>query len=146
MSSTVNRECGTCTKCCEGWLTGEALGYKFYPGNPCHFVSIGQSCTVYTKRPKNPCVSFSCEWIKNSDLPEWFKPNKINSILTTEKIEEILYLKLTQAGSQLDSKVLSWLFKYVLEHNFNFVWQIAGGINWIGSPEFTEAFSKTQNI
>jgi len=140
------RTCGNCTKCCEGWLTGEALGYKFYQGKPCHFVSIGKGCTVYAKRPKDPCASYKCGWLLNTDIPEWMKPEQINAIISFKEVEKISYVSLIEAGEPLDSKVLSWLFKYVLEHNFNFVWQIAGGINWIGSPEFTEAFSKTQNI
>lgn len=140
------RTCGDCTKCCEGWLDGEALGYKFYQGKPCHFVSIGKGCTVYAKRPKDPCASYKCGWLLNTDIPEWMKPEQINAIISFKEVEKIPYVILVEAGETLDSKVLSWLFKYVLEHNFNFVWQIAGGINWIGSPEFTEAFSKTQNF
>ena len=59
------RSCGSCTKCCEGWLSGEALGHKFYPGKPCHFIAIGKGCSVYAKRPQEPCVSYKCGWISN---------------------------------------------------------------------------------
>ena len=64
----MKRECGTCTKCCEGWLTGEALGHNFYPGKPCHFLAVNKGCTVYAKRPKDPCSSYKCAWLANEDI------------------------------------------------------------------------------
>jgi hypothetical protein len=132
------RECGTCTKCCEGWLLGQALGHTFFKGKPCHFVSLDKGCTVYAKRPKDPCITFKCEWLTNTDIPEWFKPNEINAIVRVKEDNGISYLAVIEAGQTLSSKVLSWLIQYALSNQLNFVWQIEGGENWIGSPEFNQ--------
>lgn len=132
------RSCGSCTKCCEGWLSGEALGHKFYPGKPCHFIAIGKGCSVYAKRPQEPCVSYKCGWISNEDIPEWMKPSDINAIVDFRTINDIQYLKVTEAGSILDSKVLSWLIQYALTKQLNFVWMVNGNESWFGSPEFNQ--------
>lgn len=139
------RSCGSCTKCCEGWLSGEALGHKFYPGKPCHFIAIGKGCSVYAKRPQEPCVFYKCGWISNEDIPEWMKPSDINAIVDFRTINDIEYLKVTEAGSVLDSKVLSWLIQYALTKQLNFVWMINGNESWFGSPEFNQEMNKQIN-
>lgn len=142
MEKTLKRECGTCTKCCEGWLVGEALGHKFYLGKPCHFIAIGKGCTIYAKRPKDPCVSYKCGWLSNADIPEWMKPNEINAILDFCEIEKIQYLKVIEAGERLDSRVLTWIIQYVISNNLNLYWTVDGGANWIGTPNFTDAIQR----
>lgn len=132
----MKRECGSCTKCCEGYLQGSALDKNFYEGHPCHFVSIGKGCTVYSKRPQHPCVSFKCEWLYNLEIPEWMKPNKINAIIKFDSINDIPYLSVIEAGEILQSKVLSWLIQFALNNKINFLWQVESGFSWIGSPEF----------
>jgi hypothetical protein len=138
----MKRECGTCTKCCEGWLTGEALGHNFYPGKPCHFLAINKGCTVYEKRPKDPCSSYKCAWLANEDIPEWMKPSEVNAIITEKQINGIPYLSVKETGSTLNSKVLTWLILYALKNTLNIYWQIDGGANWIGSKEFLEEMKK----
>ena len=67
------RECGDCTLCCHGLVSAEALGYHFYPGQPCHFMGTN-GCTVYKDRPP-VCVNFKCAWLRDHQLPEWFRPD-----------------------------------------------------------------------
>lgn len=140
-----NRKCGSCTKCCEGYLIGEALGYKFYKGRPCHFIAIGKGCTVYAKRPKDPCVSYKCAWLTNEFIPEWIKPELSNVIIDNREIEGHSYIKLFEAGSTVSAKVLNWFIQYVIEKNINAVWELEGGLNWLGSPEFNQVMLKTQS-
>lgn len=140
------RKCGSCTKCCEGHLLGEALGYSFYPGKPCHYLAIGKGCTVYSQRPKEPCVSYTCGWITNSDIPEWLKPDAVNVIIDQRTLGKHTYLNLREAGSTVPSKVLNWFFQYILEKGYNAVWQVEGGINWIGSPEFVAEMKSKEGI
>ena len=130
------RKCGTCTKCCEGWLTGEALGHTFFEGKPCHFLAIGTGCTVYAKRPQDPCQSYKCGWLVNEDIPEWMKPNEINAIVDFREVKGIKFMRVKEAGTVLESRVLSWLIQFALKNNINFLWHINGGKNWFGNPEF----------
>lgn len=137
------RSCGDCTKCCEGWLSGEALGQKFYIGRPCHFVAIGQGCSVYAKRPKEPCQVYKCGWLDNEDVPLWMKPNEINAIVDFRITETGLkYMVLNEAGAVLSAQVLTWAITYALSKNLNLYWKVNGGGHWIGSPEFDELMSK----
>jgi hypothetical protein len=135
----INRKCGSCTKCCEGNLSGEAFGLKFYQGKPCHFVAIGKGCSVYSKRPADPCVSYKCGWLTNPEIPEWMKPNEIDAIVDEREIEGITYLNLREAGSPMQARILSWYFQYILATGKNAVWQVEGGLNWVGSLEFNSS-------
>jgi hypothetical protein len=134
----AKRECGTCTKCCEGWLIGEALGHTFYQGKPCHFVSIGAGCTTYATRPAHPCASYKCEWLSNLDIPEWMKPNQVDAILSKRNEDGIPYISLNEAGSVVSSRVLSWLLTYCLVNKINVYWEVESGTNWLGTSEFVE--------
>jgi len=138
-----NRQCGSCTKCCEGYLAGEAHGHVFGKGRPCFFVSIGKGCSIYEDRPKHPCVGYKCLWISSPDiLPEWMKPSEINNIIDVREIQGHMYISAVEAGSIISSKVLSWLISYVVTTNQNFVWECENGKYRIGSKEFVEIFDK----
>ena len=135
----MKRQCGDCTKCCEGNLSGEALGKTFFRSKPCHFVAIGQGCTVYAQRPKDPCVTYKCEWLTNPDIPEWMKPNLINTIIDKRKTKSgIEYMNVIEAGGKLEARVLSNLILYVLSNRINIAWEVEGGKNWVGSEEFLQ--------
>ena len=136
------RQCGSCTKCCEGYLSGEAQGKSFYPGKPCHFIAIGKGCSIYAKRPIDPCVTYKCQWLTNSEIPEWMKPSDIDAIIDMRDIEGISYINLVEAGNPMQARVLNWLFKYILENGLNACWQINGGLNWVGNPEFNALMEK----
>lgn len=132
------RSCGDCTKCCEGWLAGNALGHSFYKGKPCHFISIGKGCSVYEDRPKDPCQSYKCGWLESEEIPEWMKPNEINAIIDIRNEDGIEYICVTETGQKLDSKVLSWLFLYAVSKGKNIYYEIDGGHNYYGNLDFVE--------
>lgn len=136
------RSCGDCTKCCEGYLTGEALGHSFYRGKPCHFISIGKGCGVYAQRPKEPCQKYKCAWLSDEGIPEWMKPNEIGSIVDYREIEGISYISITDAGQPISPKVLTWFIHYALSKQLNLLWYIDGGINFIGSKDFLEIMNQ----
>ena len=51
-------------------------------GQPCPF-SAGHSCTIYERRPKDPCRDFICGWlVRKSPLPEWMRPDQAGMILS----------------------------------------------------------------
>ena len=132
----TKRECGTCTKCCEGWLSGTALGYSFYRGKPCHLVSIGKGCTAYDQRPQDPCISYTCGWLASEELPEWMKPSEINAIVDFRSFNTINYIRIVEAGESLRADVLSWIIEYVIKNRLNLYWTVKGANYWIGSEEF----------
>lgn len=107
---SIERSCNGCTKCCEGWLTGEAFGFKFYPGKRCAF--LGQKgCNIYELRPYDPCVGFTCHWKDNINIPEWLRPDLSNIIMIKGYLEKYEYLKLIQSGSKVKQEVFEWAEK-----------------------------------
>jgi hypothetical protein len=137
-----DRQCGTCTKCCEGSLSGSAYGIPFYKGKPCHFLIEKKGCGIYKDRPNDPCKTYSCEWLKNKEIPEWLKPERSNVIIDVRHVGSINYLNLVEAGEVLPSNVLSWAILYAMQNGLNLRWEVNGSLNWIGSPEFLEEMNK----
>lgn len=141
MNLEVKRECGSCNKCCEGWLYGEAYGHRFYPSSPCHFLTDGK-CSIYPKRPEDPCKVYKCEWLTNNQVPGWMKPNKVNAILSAKKINGIDYILVTEAGETLRSDVLCWIMIYCLNNQKNLEFSLKGGKYHIGSKEFQDSMKE----
>lgn len=132
------RECGTCTKCCEGHLHGSAHGHAFWKGRPCHFLSASKGCTIYTDRPENPCKTYKCMWLadETNKIPEWLKPNEVNAILTLRQVNGIEYIHLAEAGETMRSDVLSWAIQHTLNNGLNLSYEVDGGFNKIGQDDF----------
>ena len=137
-----DRSCGTCTKCCEGWLDGSVLGEWMQPGIPCPFVEMNKGCTIYNDRPYDPCRQYSCLWLKDKNIPNWMKPETSNAILDDAKVDGIPYLRLIEAGTPLRPEVLTWVVKYAVKNDKNLYWQVNNTAHWIGSKPFMEAISR----
>lgn len=135
------RTCGTCTECCQGWLWGESHGHNFYPGKPCHFV-CETGCTIYNDRPHDPCKTFNCVWLIDTEFPEWMKPSLSKIIMRPLRWgdnNENFYLEVTECGQTISAKVLNWLFYYHLNRKLPMKIQIEGGWNYYGPKEFLKS-------
>lgn len=135
----MSRSCDGCTKCCEGFLSGEAKGIRFYEGRPCHFKGC-TDCTIYPERPQL-CKDFSCVWKDDKDslIPEWFFPKVSNVLITRRSYAEGKdYLQVSEAGATLGAKYLSWLIVYHLGGGLPLAYQIEGGWNYLGPKDFIE--------
>jgi len=144
MGYKTKRECGECTACCEGWLSGSAYGKEFFKGCPCYF-KTGCGCSIYENRPENPCKEYSCEWLVNDDFPEWFKPNLSKVIISKKFIEEkkCEYLSVIEMGEKIDSTILNWLFRYYMKKNINMIIEVNGALHDFPSISFK---NETKNI
>ena len=135
------RSCDGCTKCCEGYLTGEIQGKQMGLGQPCFLVQIGKGCNDYENRPELPCKAFQCEWLVNESIPEDLKPSISNLIISKRFLnEKISYIEFVEAGSKLDSEILSWAIENSLSNDINIVWTINGNFYWLGDDEFCDIF------
>jgi len=139
----TKRECGDCTACCQGWLSGVVNDREFYPGMPCHFKGCN-GCSIYEDRPESPCKTYSCEWLKNDNVPEWMKPSKSGVIITAKDWthpdgSKQVFLEILEMGKKIDSTVLNWLFRTYLRTQVPMKIQIEGGYNWYGTNEFFES-------
>jgi hypothetical protein len=135
---SIDRECDSCTKCCEGHLTATVRGNKMYPGKPCIFVEIGKGCKEYNKRPKDPCKSFSCTWKILKEMPEDFKPDKSGVIFTYRTTDDlkINYMKIHAAPNNPSPEILTWAFLHVVKNKYNLVWEIDDKVYYYGSIDF----------
>ena len=90
----MTRECGECTKCCEGYLHGETdlvmkNGKTFKLGGaPCPIVQLGKGCGDYENRPETPCRGFRCEWLRQPDVyPDEMRPDRIHAIFSLQEVD-----------------------------------------------------------
>lgn len=80
-STAPRRSCGDCIACCDGSLRIQVFEHEVRPGRPCPFCS-GHGCTIYERRPRDPCQQFVCGWLApTSPLPEWMRPDKAGLVL-----------------------------------------------------------------
>lgn len=137
---TINRTCGSCTACCEGWLSGEAYGHKFFHGMPC-FYKNNTGCSIYENRPDHPCKTYKCAWLCYPEtFPEWMKPSESKVLMNVSEHSGHLFLNLIEMGQKMDSKVLSWTIMQYLQGNLpNLRWQVDGVWYTLGSKEFVKS-------
>lgn len=144
------RSCEGCTKCCEGWLSGDIYGKEMYPGTPCQFVEINVGCSIYEKRPKDPCKNFQCLWKTSESVPREFSPNEQGVILANQMVEGIPYLAAVYAGKDFSSEMFFWLISYAVQNQLNLQWTVEGRPHHIGSIDFitamTRIYPKAENI
>ena len=133
----ASRSCGDCQKCCEGHLEAEIYGGAIKPGTPCRFLEKEKGgCSIYSKRPKNPCQTYQCLWLKDEKTPDWIKPNRTNAIIDDLPINGFPCIRVNEAGEKLPSDVLTYAMEYAISRDLNLFWKIEGVAHWMGSPEF----------
>jgi len=103
----LHRPCGPCTKCCEGYLTGDAYGHKFYPGKSCVFI-CKKGCSIYDYRPKDPCVGFVCGYKVDHSIDEDLRPDLSNVIFVVRTRENISYLHGNCTDQEPIPKLVQW--------------------------------------
>lgn len=136
--SIPKRECGDCTKCCDGWLIDEIYGYKMSKGEPCHF--LGERCTIYEDRPEDPCRLFFCGWMgAPEEFPLWMKPNKIDLIIVPKNVNGVIFVSVVDAGDNPNIIAKNWLIHWALNKKINLYYTLDGIPYKIGSPEFLSA-------
>jgi hypothetical protein len=134
------RECGPCTKCCEGWLSANINGHQMHPGRPCFFLAAGK-CTVYENRP-GTCRNYNCAWKAENTFPMWMRPDLTGLIITRithPAREDLNHYEVAESGGKLTVEMLNWLVQWALDKGVNLFYEIDGKHHAIGSPAFRTA-------
>ena len=133
---TAARQCGTCTRCCDGWVEGEIRGHRMARGQVCHFLEHG-ACTIYAERPQTPCRSFVCGWLMDgSALPEEFRPDRVGVIVVPTRWRGAPAFILVCAGRDPDEGLLDWMRTYAESARVPFFYEQRGERFGYGPPEF----------
>ena len=143
---TRSRSCAGCTRCCEGWLTGEAWGHRFRPGQPCGWRSAG-GCAIYENRPADPCRSFECEWKRWNNIPEWMKPSEIGVILVSRQHQEWTYTRVVDCGRPIPRAVHEWAQQSSAQQQINIL--IPHDHDWCvysGDSGFRDSIAKIYRV
>ena len=139
-----NRDCNGCTKCCEGWLWGEAYGTQFSVGKPCYFLRANQ-CSIYPVRPVNPCQTFLCGWKSDPRIPEWLWPKSSGLIVLPKVLQPAMleYVLIVRAGGEITPRILEWAEVYGPRHR-PVILSTPDGIKIYSNQAFRDAYELTQ--
>ena len=137
------RQCGNCTSCCEGWLSGRAHDHEFFPGQPCFYLCENK-CSIYENRPTDPCRKYSCMWLKEPDLfPAWMNPTESNVICTEREWvdddgSDQLYLEFISTGKEISLKTYHWIMKMHYEQKIPIVIEVFKELCAFGPDNFID--------
>jgi hypothetical protein len=131
-----DKSCGTCTKCCEGSLKLIVRGQKVFPGHPCPLLDLNSGCSDYENRPAMPCKTYRCQWLKNAEMPERFKPNLINFIVHRMWLKKHEYYTLIPSGIDLKISDIEDIFLWFKEEGYNFSYVYQDKEYLCGTEEF----------
>ena len=110
LSAGTLRSCGSCTKCCEGYLSLAINDMILQDiSKKCIFLEH-KSCKIYETRPQT-CQRFFCLFIKDSTIPEWLRPELSGILLRKLKTEEEPYLNVISFEDKITKEVADWLFE-----------------------------------
>lgn len=149
-----SRQCGTCTACCEGWLSSRVV--KMQPGKPCKHCTV-QGCAIYETRPEEPCRTFVCGWLQDdSPLPDQLRPDLSGVIVKLKwKWRGQNVISAIPTGAKIPKETLDWLMAYAREQRIALIfienlvkegrfsgWKKTG----YGPPAFVEEVKTSINI
>ena len=115
---TQERSCGTCTKCCDGWLEVQVYGQRVGSGCPCKFVQLAEGCQIYGNRPQM-CQEFKCAWLEDQAVPDHMKPEVAGVIAYSDPNR--VYLILKGAGSAVTEEYQAWAKMYAKQHELHYI-------------------------
>jgi hypothetical protein len=132
----AQRQCGSCTACCDGWVEGTVYGHEMKPGVPCHFRGEG-CCTIYDRRPQDPCRKFVCGWLMpGSPFPDSFRPDQLGVMIVATQWRGRRAFILKSAGRDPDAAMLTWMRSFSVESGMPFFYEQQGERFGFGPPEF----------
>ena len=121
---TQARSCGTCTKCCEGWLPTTVYGQEIKIGSPCRYVQDEVGCSIYQERPFNPCVKFQCAWLQDETIPDWVRPKESGVIAVVRDAlnpaTRTKWLYVYPSGSPVSDDYRAWAKMYAKQHGLHY--------------------------
>lgn len=143
----MNRTCGSCTKCCEGWLAADVHGHFMEPGTHCHFLKESK-CSIYPSRP-NVCKDFFCAWLMDERIDDDLKPDNIHQIITYNYVDDIGWYEIVEAGEKIKKEHLKRIIDFVKKHRLNLRYKQGTDILYInvlfGTDEFKERYEELAN-
>lgn len=139
------KTCGTCTKCCEGWINANIEGHSVYPGNPCYFLQEGSGCTRYDTRPYFPCKNYQCGWLIFKDIPDKWKPENCGVIMTVLDLHDEKYINFQNAPLIPSIEMVEWAKEYFSKKEMNFLYVDRRGIHPFGTKSFIRSVREHKN-
>jgi hypothetical protein len=142
----MTRQCGTCTKCCDGWLSAKILDFEMGNGVACPLRIKDGGCSIHND-PIRPslCQNWKCGWLEDDGtlFDEWMRPNNVNLILIRFVVDNIEWYKLAEAGEPISPLMLSYLIQEAIRKNINLEYQIKGAQFLVGTDEFKKVVMGT---
>jgi len=103
------RNCNGCTLCCEGWLAINSNGIKASLNKPCANLDCDVGCKIYAKRPTDPCGTFQCLWLTDSQhMPLEMKPSNTKLVIQERLVQGWHLPVLAVVANNKESLDIQW--------------------------------------
>ena len=126
------------------------------PGKPCQHC-ISEGCAIYPDRPRNPCQTYRCAWLReDGGLPEDFRPDICGAIVSLGRVwNGWTVIRATPTGAEIPGATLDWIKAYAVRLNIPLMIQQnlvedgqygAAKILGYGPPEFVAEVRNAINV
>jgi hypothetical protein len=96
-------------------------------------------CSVYERRPTNPCKNFICGWLApDSPFPEHFRPDRVGVIIIRIAWRDRPAYILVSAGRDPDEEMLEWMRRFSMRTGSPFFYAQAGEKMGFGPAAFQQ--------
>ena len=132
----MTRQCGSCTKCCEGWLSANIYGQEIGEGNPCRFLT--DKCSIYDIPRPYVCGEFRCGWLRDDGtlFDEWMRPDITDHILVFTREIGCSWYEIVPTQETISLTFLSYILSIAKQHDINIKYRLGESFVLIGNEEF----------
>ena len=115
----MNRECGSCTMCCQGDFYNNVYGNVVKFNKPCVFSIKNEGCSIHKTKPDN-CKNFKCAWLKGL-FEDDMRPDKSKIVGLLEdncvdNLHMVNYVKLIEVD---ENNMLDQVNEWCNDHDIN---------------------------
>jgi uncharacterized protein len=107
-SDSYDRECGSCTACCE---LLEVIELNKPRGVLCQHCTSGKGCAIYARRP-DVCRDYECGWLAHHDIPDELRPDRCGFILDTTRDKRVVLIHVNQRKMREQKRRVTQLYKF----------------------------------
>lgn len=126
------KSCGSCQRCCDGTYTDNINGHMMGNGVPCFF--LGEAgCTIYDKRPDQPCRSYQCLWLQFENVPDYMKPENSGAIIDLRQLKDgTQYIMIEGKEAEYSAQVFLYSMEFAQQRKISLVYRRHGGLAFMG--------------
>lgn len=116
----MNRNCGSCHACCDGWLEGYAYGVAFGNKKKCSFL-CAEKCVIYQIRPQ-VCKNYYCAWVQGL-FSESLKPDESGLLVSVNDWSQGQFFRIIETNDANKEKHLQEIYDFCEQNKTPYIFK-----------------------